>query len=229
MSERVTKHIIIIRQSGVLPSDFSKPKEWREVIQLRLLNNISYAELWVSSFDHYSLKQRKKQRWRFSHFTKIIKTPGYKKTVSLMRVLDAWVFSFKVGYNILLNVKKTDTIIVSLPTPESSFMSIFCSKIVGCECIIDVRDNWPENFMSNNVLKRLFGIYVGLLNKFIFRFASKIIWMSEGLKENHSKRKLIGRCEQVTIPMPYIYISHSGQAVKPLQRYFPNRQYLWYT
>ena len=93
MSERVTKHIIIIRQSGVLPSDFSKPKEWREVIQLRLLNNISYAELWVSSFDHYSLKQRKKQRWRFSHFTKIIKTPGYKKTVSLMRVLDDWVFT----------------------------------------------------------------------------------------------------------------------------------------
>jgi hypothetical protein len=205
MSGYTNKRIFIIRQSGVLPSDYNEPKEWREVIQLRMLLADYQVELWTSSFDHYSLQRRRRKDWDLSNHVSIIDSPGYRKTVSMMRVVDAWVFSLKLAVKIFTTVKKNDSLIVSVPTPESGFVSVICSKLVGCECLIDVRDNWPENFMGSGFLKRAFSFYVNFLNRVVFRFADKIIWMSDGLKENHSKRGLGNNVKQITIPVPYTY------------------------
>lgn len=205
MSGNTNKRIFIIRQSGVLPSDYNEPKEWREVIQLRMLLADYQVELWTSSFDHYSLQRRRRKDWDLSKHVSIIDSPGYRKTVSMMRVVDAWVFSLKLAVKIFTTVKKNDSLIVSVPTPESGFVSVICSKLVGCECLIDVRDNWPENFMGSGFLKRAFSFYVNFLNRVVFRFADKIIWMSDGLKENHSKRGLGNNVKQITIPVPYTY------------------------
>ena len=205
MSSNPTKRVFIVRQSAVLPSDYNEPKEWREVIQLRILWERYNAELWVSSFDHYTLRARQYKEWDYLKYVSIINTPGYRKTVSLMRVIDAWIFSIKLIRKIFLKVKKDDVIIVSVPTPESGFVSVICSKLVGSKCVIDVRDNWPENFMGNGFLKRAFSLYVNILNKVTFSFADKIIWMSDGLKDNHKLRGLGMNVDQVTIPVPYTY------------------------
>ena len=202
----IEKKIYIIRQSAVLPSDFSKPKNWREIFLYKWSKkNFHHAELWISNFDHYALKQRRKIDVDFHRDIVAFNTIGYKKTVSISRIIDAWIFGFKIFFRALKRVKKGDVVIVSLPTPESVFFICLGKLFKRYTVIIDVRDNWPSNFTGRGLIKRLFSLYVHLLNKFNFLIVDKVIWMSAGLYDQHDKKGLLKRedLNHSIIPVTY--------------------------
>lgn len=207
------KNVYIVRHSAVVPSDFSKPKDWREVTYYRWSkNHFGGTKLLISSFDHYALQQRNKVDFDGAEGVKVFKTPGYKKTVSIKRVYDAWIFGLKIIFYTFKNIKKKDVVVVSLPTPESTFCLSIARLFINFKLIIDVRDNWPDNFTGKGKLKKLFSIYVMILNKITFRSADKFIWMSDGLKENHKRKGLVPNihAEEFTIPvmLPDRFLDH---------------------
>ena len=146
--------VFIIRQTAVVPSDYSEPKEWREVIFFKWAKDyFGKAELWISDFDHYSLKKRKKVDFEGSEGVITFKTPGYRKTVSVSRLFDAWVFGIKIFAAALNRFNKKDTVIVNLPTPESFFAISIAKFFKGFKLIVDVRDNWPDSFPGEGIIK----------------------------------------------------------------------------
>lgn len=222
------KKVILIRQSGVLPSDYAKPKEWREVVFLRILQKNIDTELWVSSFDHYTLAPRVKKDWELSAAVNLIKTPGYKSTTSIFRIFDAWIFSLKLGYQLLTFQDKKVTLVVALPTPESCFIASICSKIKGYRLVLDIRDNWPENFTKSGWIKRCFAFYVNKLNLVTFKLTDHAIWMSDGLKDNHQARGFAKNIASTTLPNPYsgkllsdqLFLKYSLLFEKPVIAFF---------
>ncbi len=199
------KNIFIVRHSAVVPSDYSKPKDWREVTFFKWSKaHFEQAELLISSFDHYALKQRNKLDFEGSEDVVVLKTPGYKKTVSILRVIDAWVFGFKILIYALKRVQKSDVVVVSLPTPESAFCLSIARLFKRYTLIVDVRDNWPDNFTGQGMVKKTFSTYVRGLNHITFKVADKFIWMSDGLHANHKAKGLSKRsdAEEITIPVP---------------------------
>lgn len=198
--------VIIIRQSAVIPSDFNKPKDWREIYFFKWSRKIySDTELWISNFDHYALKKRREIDLPYANHITQIKTIGYKKTVSIWRVVDAWIFGIKIFFRAMKKIGNKDVVVVSLPTPESVFFISMAKILKGFRLIVDVRDNWPDNFTGKGYLQSFFKIYVLLLNKFSFKIIDKVIWMSEGLYSNHKRKKLLNKktLAHVTIPVTF--------------------------
>ena len=194
--------IFIIRQSAVLPSDENNPKEWREVIFYRWAKRLSSTvKIICSSFDHYSLKQRRKPY--FSDDVITLSTFGYRKTISVLRVLDSWFFSLKLFFFTLHNVSGEDKVLISMPTPESVFAVSLAKKFKRFNLIVDVRDNWPDA-LPDNSLKAPFSKYVNLLNRFTFKSANIITFMSQGLLNNYTKKSLIPDHSKVEF-LPLIY------------------------
>ena len=135
---------IVIRQSAVLPTDVGQPKKWREIfISEWLLEYSSSVELWCSSFDHYGKVQRQTEKCKkFPFKLRLIKSPGYRKNISLLRIFDAWCFSTQIFVSLCFRGEKNTIVICSIPTPESAFAVFLASKIIGFKVIYDIRDNW---------------------------------------------------------------------------------------
>ena len=198
------KRIYIVRHSAVVPSDFGKPKDWREVTFLKWSNaRFNEAKLLISSFDHYALRQRNSVNFEGAEDVVVFNTPGYKKTVSIFRVIDAWVFGLKVLIYALKRIRRSDVVVVSLPTPESALCLSIARLLIRFTLIVDVRDNWPDNFTGQGAIRKLFSIYVRGLNQITFRVADKFIWMSDGLHANHKAKGLSKhrRADELTIPV----------------------------
>lgn len=182
----------IVRHSAVLPSDYSNPKEWREVVFFRWAKEYAKeTKMLVSGFDHYALKPRKDVSFVGSEDVMVFSTPGYRKTVSLLRVLDAWIFGIKVLAFAFKEIGKDDVVVVSLPTPESAFCLSIGKMLFRYTLIVDVRDNWPDNYPGRGVLKKAFSLYVHCLNLLTFKSVDKFIWMSDGLYDHHDRKGLI--------------------------------------
>ncbi len=207
--------VFIIRQTAVVPSDYSEPKEWREVIFFKWAKDyFGKAELWISDFDHYSLKKRKKVDFEGSEGVITFKTPGYRKTVSVSRLFDAWVFGIKIFAAALNRFNKKDTVIVNLPTPESFFAISIAKFFKGFKLIVDVRDNWPDSFPGEGIIKFFFSLYVHALNKISFSIVDKVIWMSDGLYNNHKNKNLLTKknLEHRTIPNAFKKVDVTNQS-----------------
>lgn len=199
------KKVFIVRQSAVLPSDYSRPKEWREVIFFKWAKS-RYADVGflISGFDHYALEQRQEVHFDSDEGVLVFHTPGYKSTTSIFRVFDAWIFALKVFSYSLTQMKRTDVVVVSIPTPESAFCLSLARLVKRFTLILDIRDNWPDNFNGRGLLKKAFSLYVLGLNQLSFSVADKIIWMSDGLCKNHAQKGLLkgSHATQATIPVP---------------------------
>lgn len=189
----------------MVPSDYNKPKDWREVTFFKWAKARSEnAELLISSFDHYALKQMNKVDFDGSEGVAVFRTPGYKKPVSVSRIADAWVFGLKVLIYAVMRMRKLDLVVVNLPTPESTFCLSIAKLVIGYTLIVDVRDNWPDSYTEKGLAKIIFSIYVRFLNRVNFKVADKFIWMSDGLRANHKAQGLSKRhdAEEITYPVP---------------------------
>lgn len=179
-------HIYYIRQSAVI----SGTKQWREAQHIKWIKDAGYdVTLICSSFDHYNKTQRKKEN--LSHLKSYqIWSPGYRENKSVMRVIDAWVFSVKLFLFLLCKGSKKDMFICSFPSPEAAFGTKLASLFKGSRVVFDFRDAWPLAFSQSNWVGRAFAFYVNSLLRLILSKQSKmrLMFMSFGIR-NYYKSK----------------------------------------
>lgn len=114
----------------------------------RLLAKKNEVTLVTSSFNHQKKKQRKTQYKNLNFNLKIIYEPGYKKNVSLMRLISHQIFinNFKKWFE--LSNFHFDCIYSAFPLIETN---IYLGKIkanYGFKLIIDIQDTWPESISA---------------------------------------------------------------------------------
>jgi len=144
---------------------------------------------WFSSkFNHFTKKFRKLDKKKYEGIQYyFIKSIGYKKNLSIMRLLD----HFVLGINLFLKIikmKKPDIVITSYPPIETSFFILIYCKINNIKLICDVRDLWPYTFQHlfkkkfYKVLCNIFVLPWVLMSKIIFK-KCKIITISDGFSK----------------------------------------------
>ena len=102
---------------------------------------------WCSTFDHAKKIQlfEKDQivNWQDNLEVRFLKSRGYKKSISLSRILD----HREVGNKFINQARKMpvpDVIVVSLTPPDLLMKAVTFSKETGCPVAADIRDLWPD-------------------------------------------------------------------------------------
>ncbi len=87
----------------------------------------------------------------------LIPSLGYKKHIGFKRLFDHIVLSINLNKFLIKNKKfKPDKVFLGYPPIESSFVIINWAKKNNIPIMLDVKDNWPENFIEAfpNFLKK---------------------------------------------------------------------------
>lgn len=117
---------------------------------------------WTSLFNHFTKKfefKNEKEYCPNKNLTvKLIKGTGYKKNVSIARILDHWKIKKRFAKKILNEIEKPDVIIASFPTIGLCNESIKYGYVNKIPVLIDYRDLWPEAFedIAPNFIKPIF-------------------------------------------------------------------------
>ncbi len=118
-----------------------------------------------SKFDHFSKKHRKsKNIIKINNRLRImlLDSPGYKKNIGLNRLWDHLILSLKLAFKLILKkIPEHDIFIIGFPPIETSFILSLWGKLNGIPTIIDVKDLWPEIFISR--LPRKFSWIINIL------------------------------------------------------------------
>jgi glycosyltransferase involved in cell wall biosynthesis len=104
---------------------------------------------WTSSFDH----ARKYHIFAEDHFYRhkenfdiyLIKTPGYKKHISLARLWDHHIMAKRLS-KLMQTVPVPDLIISAFPVPRICLAASRFSKTNNIPFVVDIRDLWPDLF-----------------------------------------------------------------------------------
>lgn len=170
---------IYVRQSLSIPQK-THDKHWREFLFAYSMHASFNDSLLIgSNFDHYEKKHYSKISNNFPFKLKLISTLGYSSNTSLSRIFDAWFFSIKLFFYILLKTPPRSTVICSFPTPESSLFACLASVLKRDKFILDFRDAWPEALVSDNkLLSFIFKIYIRGILFLIKPFVKSTIYMS---------------------------------------------------
>lgn len=142
----------------------------------------------TSSFDHFKKTQRFNDNsnlyWNNVQI-KVFKSIGYKKNISLTRLIDHLFLAIKVKYHILSSIKRPDIIYVSFPSIQLSKIAVQYARNNSIPCIVEIRDLWPDifyNTIKNKFIKKIVKSSLFLLQldvKFIFKNSSAIFGISE--------------------------------------------------
>ena len=130
---------------------------------------------------------------RFANI-KLLRSPGYRKNVSIRRFYDHLILAIRF-YKKIKTESKPDIIICSFPTIFLSFFSVLYARKNKFPIIIDFRDNWPDillDFFPKKLkfLGRIIFLPHFIITKFIFKNTTGIVSITEEfLKIGISKAK----------------------------------------
>lgn len=112
---------------------------------------------WTSAFDHL------KKTWVFDQDTEVsvndnfkikaLKGMGYKKNLSLSRLMDHRVIAKKFKKH-AKNHQRPDIIVVSMPTYDLAHEAVKYANHFNIPILIDIRDRWPDIFVDNSPLPK---------------------------------------------------------------------------
>lgn len=145
--------------------------------------------VFVGSFLHNSKKQMIKDQSIYKKYDNcefpfiFIKTCDYSKS-KIKRVYAMFEF-FRNLFKVTKEFDKPDAIIGSSAHPLAAIAAIRLAKKYGCQSIVEVRDLWPESFVTYGIIKKrnplLKLLYEG--EKWIYKKADKLIFTMEGGKD----------------------------------------------
>ncbi len=135
-----------------LPIDSGSPRLWRtSLLASKLLNRNHQVIRWTSAFDHSHKTFRSDGDQDIqvdpNYKIKLIKSIGYKKNVSLKRLVDHYVLGWKFS-KAALSEERPDIIVCSLPTIELAHAATEYGKKMNVPVILDLRDMWPDIFLE---------------------------------------------------------------------------------
>lgn len=143
------------------------------------------STLVCTRFSHGKKKllPKKEFSYNYPYLLRTIPTITYKKNLSIRRMLAHWVTAFFVFIYLAGNAKRGDKVLLSSIPPEVLLLSLFVAKIKKIDCVIDVRDIWPDAFPLTGLIGKLFYRYCNILYKCAFRLkACKFIYVAPSFK-----------------------------------------------
>lgn len=147
--------------------------------------------LWITSnFDHFTktkISEPKTQKFSDNLFIRLLETKPYQKNISLKRFISHYFIANKLKNELkdLKNLNSPDIIYASYPTIELPYELVKFAKKNNIPIIVDVRDLWPDIFLSAipkslHSLARIFLFPWYRKKRFIFNNATSIIAISNG-------------------------------------------------
>lgn len=139
--------------------------------------------LFTSSFRHKTKKHiNKNVQDQYPYSVVIINEPGYKKNVSVKRVLSHIKFALNLK-NYMNKVEVPDIIYAAYPTMSSANIAGKFSKKNSVPFVIDIQDIWPESISSaidteKNIVKILMWPLTSFANK-IYKMADVVFGVSD--------------------------------------------------
>lgn len=183
-------HICIFQTGEPIHIDEGHYRPMRAIsLTNKLIKNGHKVTLITSSFFHQRKKFRSKKtkKIKVNRFLEIIliKSPGYKKHIGLKRIID--------HISLALNLKnyleenkdfKPNKVFVGYPPIETSLILVLWAKKFNIPTMIDIKDNWPINFIDPfpKILKPIVKIFISpyfFISKYVFRNSNAISSISK--------------------------------------------------
>tara|TARA_B100000767_G_scaffold275762_1_gene315219 strand:+ start:9709 stop:10971 length:1263 start_codon:yes stop_codon:yes gene_type:complete len=127
----------------------------RRLLRIGILADILQSEghevvWWTSAFDHVGKKKRYQQSKRVkvkeNFYIHYLKCFGYKKNISLSRLIDNQIVTRQFKKDVKLDNKKPDVILTSVPSVELSQTVVHYANRNKIPVVLDIRDLWPDVF-----------------------------------------------------------------------------------
>lgn len=169
------KNIWFVNIGEPLPIEGNRPhrmSNWKLQLEERGFSVIFFT----TDFEH----QRKKRiiNSPFGYYLLKSYIP-YKKNVSIARLINHFLLSISLYRAFSYQKKNPDVILVSYPTIGLSLVSILYGKLNNIKVVVDVRDKWPDIFITNNLLTPfIWPLFI--LKRYVFRNAKNILAISPG-------------------------------------------------
>ena len=147
--------------------------------------------LWITSnFDHFTkskISEAETRKLSNNLFVRLLETKEYKKNISIKRFISHFFIAntLKKEINDLQNLNSPDIIYASYPTIELPYELVKFANEKNIPIIVDVRDLWPDIFLSAipqslHFLAKVFLFPWYRKKSFIFKNANSIIAISNG-------------------------------------------------
>ena len=135
-----------------LPDSKSTSRLWRGGLLAReLASRGHHVTWWTSGFDHVSKRRIEEGRRDKTFFDRVVVRyldgSDYRKNVSLNRMVN----HFQIAQQFLREASREpppDVIFSSFPTIELSWVAARLAKRYGVSLVVDIRDLWPDIFVS---------------------------------------------------------------------------------
>lgn len=144
--------IWVIAVGEVLPIDDASARLFRTGMQVQYLEKRGHDITWfTSSFDHFNKINRTIDEpvyhWLPNAEIHFLKALGYKKNVSVKRILDHKVIDYHFS-KIIETLECPDVILCSFPTIELTLTAVKYANKNKIPIVVDVRDLWPDIFVD---------------------------------------------------------------------------------
>lgn len=141
----------LIQTGEPLPLNQGVRKMRTALLADKLINRGHSIFWWASAFEHQRkvwISRRDKEFRINSRYTiRVIRGIGYKKNYSLLRYLDHIVVAQKFR-NQCWKIKTPDIIVASTPCHHLAYESVVFANKANIPIIVDIRDPWPDIFLS---------------------------------------------------------------------------------
>jgi glycosyltransferase involved in cell wall biosynthesis len=164
-----------------LPLEKKNRKQRTSILADKLMENNHEVLWWTSAFNHYQKK------WLFKGDTtlkinnltiKALKGVGYKKNVSIRRLVDHRLISWKFR-KIAPKMSSPDVVIASTPSHDLAYEAVRFSRENDIPVLVDIRDEWPDLFL--NVFPKICRRFIRILLTHDFQMIKKALSMADGL------------------------------------------------
>jgi glycosyltransferase involved in cell wall biosynthesis len=144
--------IWLIQTGEPLPIDGDNVRLYRTGILADLLVERGHTVVWwTSNFDHIQKKKRVEKTMDVAVGEKLkiklLSSIPYKRNISLVRLINHYQLARKF-FRLSKSVSKPDIIVSSFPTIYLSYTATHYAQSRNVPVVIDVRDLWPDVFMS---------------------------------------------------------------------------------
>ena len=160
-------------------SDFSSKGNNRfNYLASLLTNRGNEVDFFTTDFSHVKKRKRITTGLVVPYRINFIHEIGYKKNVSVKRILSHMLFSRNLAHS-LKQIPLPDVVYLAIPSIDAAYVTAkYCIKR-NIPYILDIQDLWPEAFQL--VLKNADFLFWGMKRRadFIYKNASEIIAVSE--------------------------------------------------
>jgi glycosyltransferase involved in cell wall biosynthesis len=240
------KHIFIWQSGEPLHIDKNNHSPMRAInLSNFLLENNFKVTLISSNFDHTYKKFRIKNIKKFKilrikkNFNLVlINSIGYKKNISLKRLIDHFHLALNLNFFLKNNKKNPDIAFIGFPPIEPAI--IFSSWLLKNKIpyLFDIKDLWPEYFYERfknkfiaNIFKLIFSVHDIILRNYLKKssaiLASNNFFLKYTLKKIERKKKYYDRIFYLTKPIlnynSNSFLKHINFKKKVFNLYFCGR------